>query len=135
METRRLILRFPADLTGQPIVYRLAKDWGLEFNILKASINPEKEGLMLIEIKGEEPSIMEGIGYLSKKGVIIEPFGQKVLFKQERCIHCGLCVGLCPSSAFSMDPTTYHVSFQKELCLACGLCFKACPVKAMEVTF
>lgn len=133
METRRLVLRFPSDLTGKPIVYRLAKDWGLEFNILKASISPEKEGMMLLEIKGEAEAMKKGVDYLKDMGVVIEPFGQRVVFRRERCIHCGLCVGLCPSSAFVMDPESYLVSFQENSCLACGLCLKACPVKAMEV--
>lgn len=133
MQWRHLILRFPPEITGQPIVYRLAKDWCLEFNIIKASISPEKEGLMVIEIKGEDDSVRAGIDYLREKGVIIEPFSRRVLFKEEKCIHCGLCVGLCPSSAFLMDPNTYRVSFREELCLACNLCVKACPVRAMEV--
>jgi len=133
MQLRRVILRFPSFLTNQPIVYRLAKDFGLEFNILKASVNPEKEGLLVMEIKGEEGQIQEGIRYLLDKGVIVESFGQRVVFNSERCIHCGLCVGLCPVGAFIMDEVTFEVIFQEEKCLACGLCVKACLVRAMEV--
>lgn len=133
MQLRRLILRFPLSLTNQPIVYRLARDFGLEFNILKASVSPEKEGLLVMEIRGEGEQLQKGIQYLIDKGVIIEPFGQRVVFNSERCIHCGLCVGLCPAGAFMMDRVTFEVSFQEDKCLACGLCLKACPVRAMEV--
>jgi hypothetical protein len=36
----------------RPIIYRLVKDYDLEFNILKASITPEQEGLLVLELKG-----------------------------------------------------------------------------------
>jgi len=131
--SRRIVLHFPASLTGQPIVYRLARDYGLEFNIIKASVSPEEEGLMVLEVRGDEQGVEAGMKYLSEKGVMIEPFNQRVVLREERCIHCGLCVGLCPVGAFRMEPGTYYIRFEEERCLACGLCIKACPPRAMEV--
>ena len=44
--TKRIVLRFPKRMVERPIIYRLVKDYDLEFNILKASITPEQEGLL-----------------------------------------------------------------------------------------
>ncbi len=129
--SRRLTLRFPSSITAKPIVFRLAKDYDLEFNILKASISPDQEGLMVIELNGER--VMEGINYLIERGVIIEPFGQQIAFYQDRCTHCGLCVGLCPGEALVMDKISFLVEFKEEACLACGLCVRLCPVKALDI--
>ena len=52
--TKRIVLRFPKRMVDRPIIYRLVKDFDLEFNILKASITPEQEGLMVLELKGNQ---------------------------------------------------------------------------------
>lgn len=131
--SRRVVLHFPASLADQPIVYRLARDYGLEFNIIKASVSPEEEGLMVMDLKGEQQRLEEGIGYLTQKGVTVEPFAHRVVLREERCIDCGLCVGLCPAGAFVLDPDTRRIRFEGERCLTCGLCLKACPPRAMEM--
>jgi ABC-type methionine transport system ATPase subunit len=46
--TKKIVLRFPKRLVDRPIVYRLVKDFDLEFNILKASVTPEQEGLLVL---------------------------------------------------------------------------------------
>jgi ABC-type methionine transport system ATPase subunit len=52
--TKKIVLRFPKRLVDRPIIYRLVKDFDLEFNILKASITPEQEGLLVLELKGKQ---------------------------------------------------------------------------------
>jgi len=52
MVSKRIVLKFPHKLVDQPIVYRLVKDFDLEFNILKASVTPREEGLVVLEIWG-----------------------------------------------------------------------------------
>jgi len=41
--TKRVVLHFPRRLVEQPVIYRLVKDYNLEFNILRASITAEPE--------------------------------------------------------------------------------------------
>ena len=44
--SKRIVLRFPKRVVERPIIYQLIKSYDLEFNILRASINPEQEGLL-----------------------------------------------------------------------------------------
>ena len=133
--SKRIVLRFPRRLVDRPIVYRLIKDYNLEFNILKASVTPEEEGLMVLELKGKQEDYDKGINYLTKSGVKIQSLSQDVVRNEERCTHCGVCITICPTGAFEVEPLTRRVNFYNERCLACGLCIKACPPRAMELHF
>jgi len=133
--SKRIVLRFPRRLVDRPIVYRLIKDYDLEFNILKASVTPDEEGLMVLELRGEQDNYDKGISYLTKTGVRIQSLSQDVTRNEERCTHCGACISICPSGAFEIEPLTRRVIFYNEKCLACGLCIKACPPRAMELHF
>jgi ferredoxin len=133
--SKRIVLHFPKRLVDRPIVSRLVKDYDLDFNILKALVTPEEEGLLIIELSGEQQEYDKGIRYLTKTGVKIQSLSQDVLRNEERCTHCGACITICPSGAFELDRLTRRVNFYDEKCVACGLCIKACPPRAMEVHF
>jgi len=133
--TKRIVLRFPKRLVERPIISRLVKDYDLEFNILRASITPEQEGVMVLELKGNQAEYDKGIEFLIKAGVKIQSLSQDVTRNEERCTHCGACVTVCPPGAFRVDPKTRMVIFDNKKCIACGLCIPACPPHAMEVHF
>ena len=133
--SKRIVLHFPKRLVERPIVARLVKDYNLEFNILKASITPEQEGLMILELSGKQEDYDRGINYLTASGVKIQSLSQDVIRNEERCTHCGACITICPTGAFQVEPLTRVINFYDEKCVACGLCIKACPPRAMEVHF
>ena len=133
--SKRIVLHFPRRLVDRPIVSRLVKDYNLEFNILKASVTPAEEGLMVLELRGEQEAYDQGIRYLTTTGVRIQSLSQDVIRNEERCTHCGACIAICPTGAFELDPITRRVDFHNEKCAACELCIKACPPRAMEVHF
>jgi len=133
--SKRIVLHFPRRLVDQPIVSRLVKDYNLDFNILKAFFTPDEEGLMVLEISGEQKDYDKGIRYLTETGVRIQSLSQDVTRNEERCTHCGACISICPPHAFKLDLVTRRVNFDDEKCLACGLCIKACPPRAMELHF
>jgi ferredoxin len=132
---KRIVLHFPQRLVDRPIVSRLVRDYNLDFNILKASVTQDDEGLMVLELSGQQNDYDRGIRYLTASGVQIQSLSQDVLRNEERCTHCGACVAVCPPHAFEVDPVTRKVLFHDEKCVACGLCIKACPPRAMEVHF
>jgi len=133
--SRRVVLHFPRILVDQPIVYRLVRDYNLEFNILKASVTPKEEGLLVLELSGEQSDYERGMQYLAGIGVGIQPLSQNVIRNEARCTHCGACITICPTGAFTLELPSRRVNFQAERCIACGLCIKPCPPRAMEVRF
>jgi ferredoxin len=135
MISKRIVLHFPYRLADKPLVYRLVKDYDLEFNILKAYITPEEGGRMVLELSGEEGKYQQGVQYLTEIGVKTQPLSQDVIRNDHRCSQCGVCVPLCPTGAFVVDPSTREVQFDDTNCIACELCVKVCPLRAMEVRF
>jgi ferredoxin len=133
--SKKIVLHFPSRLVDQPIIYRLIKEYDLRFNILKASVIPDEEGLLVLELSGEQENYDSGIKYLTKTGVNIQSLSQNVLRNEDRCTHCGACITICPTSAFEVDRASRQVVFTNEKCIACGLCIKACPPRAMELHF
>jgi len=133
--SKRIVLHFPKRMADRPVVYRLIKDYDLEFNILKAAITRQEEGLMVLALKGKQEDYDKGIRYLTANGVKIQSLSQDVIRNDERCTHCGACITICPTGAFELDPSTRRVKFDNEKCLACGLCILPCPPRAMEVHF
>ena len=133
--SRRIVLRFPKRLVDKAIVSRLVRDYNLDFNILKASVTPEEEGLMVLELSGEQADYDKGVKYLTRSGVKIQSLSQDVTRNDKRCTQCGACVTICPTGAFEVKPSTRQVNFYNEKCVACGVCIKACPPRAMELHF
>ena len=133
--SKRIVLHFPPLLVNRPIVYRLVKDYDLEFNILKASISPEEEGLLVLELRGNRQEYEKGIEFLARTGIKVQPLSQDITRDEDKCTHCGACVTICPAGAFVLNPATRVVSFDNEKCIACGICIAACPPRAMKVQF
>ena len=119
----------------RPIIYNLTKEYDLVFNILLARIMPNEEGIMVVELSGENDKYEEGIEYLRKQGVIIQLLSRDVRRDEDRCIQCGACTSVCPTGALSIpDQESMEVVFDIEKCVACSLCVDACPSKAMHVS-
>lgn len=133
--SRKIVLKFPRRLVDQPIIYHLVKDYDLSFNILKAMVTPQEEGLLILELTGTPRNYEKGIKYLADTGVVIQPLSRDIVRDDERCSHCGACVTICPVNAFAVNPRTKQVEFYHDKCIACELCIKACPLRAMGVHF
>ncbi|MBT3363823.1 MAG: 4Fe-4S binding protein [Chloroflexi bacterium] len=131
--SKRVVLRFPRSLVHQPIVSRLIKDYSLDFNILKALVNPKEEGLLVMELMGKRSDFDKAIAYLTEAGVETEPLS-RVKRNEERCTQCGACVSMCPTGAFVVDEKTRGVLFDDAKCIACELCLLVCPPRVLELT-
>jgi len=135
MYTRIYILRFPKETSDQPIIYYMVKRYDVEFNILKADILPQREGIMIIEFKGNRENIRDSLSYLKVLGVQAERLAGKVSRDDDKCFQCGACAGICPVGALYIERPDMAVLFDPERCTGCGLCVTGCPVRAMTVSF
>jgi len=136
MTSRKIVLTFPKEKIDKPIVYKLIKDCNLVFNIMKASITPDQEGHMVLELSGDHSEIEKGIKYLKDQGVAIQPLSKEIKVNWDKCTQCGACVSICPTEAlYIKDRQTMEVAFDPEKCIACELCIRPCPPRAIEVHF
>jgi len=134
MNTRIYVLKFPKEVIDQPIISNLVKKYDLEFNILKATILLQQEGVMVLEFLGHKANVKKGIAYLNEMGVSVKSMAGNIRRDDEKCYQCGACTGVCPTGALSLHRPDMAVLFDEEKCTACGLCVSVCPARAMEVS-
>ena len=135
MHAKILSLRFPKKVVNEPIAVNLVKKFDLSFNILKATIYPRKEGLMVLELSGHKKNFQRGVRYLKGLGIKVESIGQDIKRDDDRCFQCGACTAVCPTGALNIKRPEMKVIFDRERCSACEMCVIACPAQAMEVRF
>ena len=126
-----LSIRFPRTIVNEPIVVNLVKKFDLSFNILKATIYPRKEGLMVLELSGHHKNFQKGVRYLRDLGIKVENVGQDIKRDDEKCFQCGACTAVCPTGALHIKRPEMEVIFDSERCSACELCVSACMARAM----
>jgi len=132
MTSENVLLIFKSNIMYKPVIYRLARDFDLVFNILEAKILPRREGRLLLELRGEEKQIRQGLDFLKENQVEIERLADRVWREDELCVHCGACTGVCPTAALSLVRPRMEVAFDVQKCVACGICGLACPFGAMK---
>lgn len=135
MYSKTLSLRFPKNIVNEPIVVNLVRNFDLTFNILKATIYPRKEGLMVMELSGHRKNYNKGIQYLKGLGIKVESIGQDIHRNDEICFQCGACTAVCPTGALHIKRPEMEVIFDRDKCSACELCIAACPARAMIASF
>ncbi len=135
MATRRVVFRYPRHLIDAPVVSQIARIYNLEFNILRANITPQSEGLMVLGLEGSAEDLDKALTWVQQQGVGVQPLERDVVRNEERCTHCGACVTICPTEALHKKIATQEVCFDSDKCIACELCVPACPPRAMEVAF
>ena len=131
--SRKVVIRYTADIVDQPIIYQLVKKYDLVFNILKARIFPRREGVIVLELSGLRENFDKGIRFLKERGLKIDPLSKSVNQNQDKCVHCGACTAFCASNALFFEGPSMRVIFDAERCNGCELCVSACPVRAMEI--
>ena len=130
----KLVLNFSEDIVEEPITYHLIADYGVRVNILRASIDPGKQGRMVVEIDGENNQILRGLNYLERIGVRVESLEEEIRHLEDRCTSCTACVPHCPTEALQVDRESWCVSFDSEDCILCFSCLETCIYGAMSVT-
>jgi len=133
MKHMKLVFIFPENIVEEPVTYHLIADYGVRVNILRASINPGKQGRMVVELAGEEIQISQGLNYLEKVGVQVTPLAQEIRRLEDRCTSCTSCVPHCPTQALDVDRESWNVSFDPEKCIVCFSCLEVCIYQAMSV--
>lgn len=72
MAKRIVKLTFTKGLIKKPVTFEMAKKFDIMPNIRRARVT-EDIGELVLELVGKEDALKKGVGYLKKRGVIVEP--------------------------------------------------------------
>lgn len=71
MSTARLHLTFPGRLASEPVLHRLATEFGLVTNIRRANIE-ERGGWLIVEVGGDDERIAGAVTWLAEQGLQVD---------------------------------------------------------------
>jgi ferredoxin len=129
---KRVTLTFPKRYIQMPIAYRLAKDFNVAANIIRAQIAPNQVGKMVLELLGDIDQLEAAIDWMRSQDIQISLTSREISIDEEVCVHCGLCTGVCPTEALNLDPQTFKLNFARSRCVVCEQCIPTCPVQAIS---
>ncbi len=72
MSKRRVMFTFPQELIKEPIIYNLGRKFNVITNVRRADVT-ENKGWVMLELEGEEKDIEQGIAWVTRKGVRVDP--------------------------------------------------------------
>jgi ferredoxin len=133
MKSRRFVLTFPPEATGEPITYNLIRKYDIMVNIVKADVSPGKIGHLVMEMTAPAKVLREGMAYMEQQNVECVPIDRTITYREDLCIHCGACSAVCFAGALTMNRKTAELSFEPEKCVVCELCLTACPLKLFSI--
>jgi len=132
---KKVVLTFPAEVVELPVTYVLAKEFNVQTNILKASIEAGKTGTLFLELKAEENNLNYAFAYLEKIGIDVCPIASRISYDEKNCVQCGNCAAACVPQALSINKPDWKLTFDTEKCILCKLCLVACPLKLFKIEF
>lgn len=69
--TARLHLTFPGHLASEPILHRLATEFGLVTNVRRANID-ERGGWVIVEVDGDDERIAAAVAWLAEQDLGVD---------------------------------------------------------------
>jgi L-aspartate semialdehyde sulfurtransferase ferredoxin len=132
---KRVTLTFPRRMVQMPVTYRLAKDFNVAANIIRAQVAPNQVGKVVVELSGDIDQLDAALDWLRAQDVGVSLANREILIDEDSCVHCGLCTGVCPTEALSLDPKTFMLNFTRSRCIVCEQCVPTCPVEAISTNF
>lgn len=129
---KRVTLTFPQRAMQQPVTYRLAKDFNVAANIIRAQVAPNQVGKLVLELAGDIDQLDEALAWLQEQDIEVSQASREILIDEDVCVHCGLCTGVCPTSALTLDPESFKLTFARSRCIVCEQCIPTCPVQAIS---
>ncbi|MEL4897494.1 NIL domain-containing protein [Crocosphaera sp. Alani8] len=132
---KRVTLTFPKRTIQMPLTYRLARDFNIASNIIRAQVAPNQVGKLVLELLGDIDAIEAAIDWMQSQEIGVSLASREISINEEQCVDCGLCTGVCPTEALVLDPETFKLTFRRSRCVVCEQCIPTCPVQAISTTF
>jgi L-aspartate semialdehyde sulfurtransferase ferredoxin len=129
---KRVTLTFPKRSSQMPVTYRLAKDFNVAANIIRAQVAPNQVGKLVVELSGDIDELDASIEWMRSQDIGVSFTSREIVIDEDSCVHCGLCTGVCPTEALTLDPVSFKLVFGRSRCVVCEQCIPTCPVQAIS---
>ncbi len=104
-------------------------------SIIRAQVAPNQIGKLVVELAGDIDQLDAAIDWMQAQHIDVSSSNREILIDEESCVHCGLCTGICPTQALTLDPKSFLLNFTRSRCIVCEQCVPTCPVQAISTNF
>lgn len=129
---KRITLTFPQWTVQMPVTYKLAKDFNVAANIIRAQVAPNQIGKLVVELSGDIDQLEAAIEWMRSQDIHVSLASREILIDEDKCVNCGLCTGVCPTEALTLHGETFKLNFLRSRCVVCEQCIPTCPVQAIS---
>lgn len=116
----KLLLKYPLPLDEMPYTAEVILETGAKINIDRATRDE-----LIVDVPEDDVDAVAAL--FNKKGVEVRRLRKLIIKDEDRCIHCGACISVCPTKVFSFD-TSWKIISEEDKCVLCEVCVKACPL-------
>jgi ABC-type methionine transport system ATPase subunit len=88
---KRVNLALPKKSILLPITYRLAKDFNVAANIIRAQVAPNQVGKMVVELSGDIDRLEEAVEWMRSLDIEVSMNGREIVI-DEQCVSIAVCV-------------------------------------------
>ena len=96
------------------------------------SINSIKDSIINKKQISYNKNIIGSFSHNILKKLFEKIYNTKKYIVLDKCIHCSLCVSICPSNIISLDITSKKPIWKNNDCTYCLSCINNCPTKSIE---
>ena len=129
---KRVSMIFPRHVVNLPVTYRLARDFDVAANIVRAQVAPDEVGTLVVELSGDIDQVEASLEWTRSQGIKVSESSSEIQIDRDLCVDCGLCTGVCPTEALRLDAETFQLKYLRNQCIMCEQCIPTCPVDALS---
>jgi len=127
---RKYRLTYPSEKLGDALLSEAILKTNAKVNILRANVDYDR-GILVVSILADGKKEKEFIGFLEKHKISVEELSGKIVKDEGLCTDCGLCVGVCPTDAITVEENVIIIN--NDDCVQCNACVEACPFRAIRI--
>ena len=83
---KRVTLSFPRQAIQMPVTYRLAKDFNVAANIIRAQVAPNQVGTLVLELSGDIDELEASVEWMRSQGISVSTANLEIIIDEVKLI-------------------------------------------------
>ncbi len=126
----KVLLRYSSVTSKEPHIAKVILETNAMINIVRANVSPVG-GETVLDVSDDKCEKV--VELFRSRGVEVVLLPAPILLYEDKCLHCGACVSICPTEVFGLEDD-WHLKLDGGKCIQCGVCITACPFGAPRLS-
>jgi len=126
----KTLLRLPSEMSKKPLIAEIILETEARINIDRANVGAVG-GETVLDVPDDKYENV--VAFFKSKGVETVLLTKPILLDEDKCLHCGACVSICPTEVFGLEDD-WHLGLDAVKCIQCSACITACLFGALSLS-